>query len=251
MLHAGTSAASGGAATTGAAAAGTGAAATAGGATAKLGAALVVKWVGIGLLAGTVTSVGANAVTSPPTRSTLANDSALDAPAKPAALPTAATPKAAFAATAEPELAAAATAPAPSAAPAEEAPANDVAAEVALLDRARKAVSQGDSAAALAALEKHQSEFKNGSLGPEADVLRIEALVARGDSSAAAQAARAFLAAHGSSPHVARVRTLLKKTAGAARPVPQLAAAPAAPEPEEPAPSPAPTAPATASFPVP
>ncbi len=153
----------------------------------------MVKWVGIGLLAGTVTSVAANAITSAPTRATLANDSALDAPAQPAALPTAATPKAAFAATAEPERAAAATAARASSQPEEEAPANDVAAEVALLDRARKAVTQGDSAAALAALEKHHSEFKNGTLGPEADVLRIEALLARGDSGSAAQAARAFL----------------------------------------------------------
>lgn len=123
-----------------------GGAATAGSATAKLGLAVVVKWVGIGLLAGTVTSVGATAVTSAPGRAVVVEDT--EAPAAPAALPAVRAPKVAFAATAEPERARAeepAAVASASAAP-EAAPEPDVAAEVALLDRARGAMARGDSA---------------------------------------------------------------------------------------------------------
>ncbi|MCA9593857.1 MAG: hypothetical protein KC776_11120 [Myxococcales bacterium] len=229
-----------------------GGAATAGSATAKLGLAVVVKWVGIGLLAGTVTSVGATAVTSAPGRAVVVEDT--EAPAAPAALPAVRAPKVAFAATAEPERARAeepAAVASASAAP-EAAPEPDVAAEVALLDRARGAMARGDSAGAIAALRKHDAEFKNGTLNPEADVLRIEALLGRGDSARAAGAARAFLASHGESPLVGRVRKLLQKAQAAEKPapVPMKAAASPAPAPEPVAPEPAPAAPATASFPV-
>ena len=223
---------------------------TAGSATAKLGLAVVVKWVGIGLLAGTVTSVGATAVTSAPGRAVVVEDT--EAPAAPAALPAVRTPKVAFAATAEPERARGEVAVASASAAPEAAPEPDVAAEVALLDRARGAMARGDSAGAIAALRKHDAEFKNGTLNPEADVLRIEALLGRGDSARAAGAARAFLASHGESPLVGRVRKLLQKAQAAEKPapVPMKAAASPAPAPEPVAPEPAPAAPATASFPV-
>jgi hypothetical protein len=81
--------------------------------------------------------------------------------------------------------------------------------EVAALDGAREALVGGDAARALRALDDHDRRFSRGALGPEATVLRIEALVQRGDRAAATRLGTAFLAAHPRSPLAARLRTLL------------------------------------------
>ncbi len=47
-------------------------------------------------------------------------------------------------------------------------------------------------------------------MGPEASVLRIEALVAAGDHTAAERAARSFLQANPQSPYTQRIETLLR-----------------------------------------
>ena len=106
--------------------------------------------------------------------------------------------------------------PAPSpAAPPAPAPATidprRLAAEVALLDRARAALASGDIAAALVALDEHRTSFTDGVLTAEADVLTIEALLQKGDDAAAADHARTFLTTFPHSPLTKRVRSLLAR----------------------------------------
>ena len=83
--------------------------------------------------------------------------------------------------------------------------------EISLLDRARRALDSGDSNAALAALDEHGAKYESGSLVEEAELLRLEALLQRGQSAAALGQAKAFLAAHPKSPHAGRVRRLMER----------------------------------------
>jgi hypothetical protein len=99
--------------------------------------------------------------------------------------------------------------PSPSRA-ASKAPRPTLAEEVALLDSARRSLLDGNAAGALTALEKHGRDFGAGSLGAEAAVLKIDAMVARGDHASASAAARAFLAAYPQSPHASHVRAVLR-----------------------------------------
>jgi hypothetical protein len=87
--------------------------------------------------------------------------------------------------------------------------------EVAALDRARSRVDD-DPERALAAIDAYDRRFgKNkGTLAPEAEVLRIEALAAAGRKTEARARARSFLARHPSSPHAQRVRSVLADTQG-------------------------------------
>ncbi len=84
-------------------------------------------------------------------------------------------------------------------------------AELAALDRARRALGRGDSALALSLLDDYTRRFSKQRLGSEARVLRMEALSKQGDRQAAARLAKKFLAAHPSSPYARRVRTLLRE----------------------------------------
>jgi hypothetical protein len=102
----------------------------------------------------------------------------------------------------------------PSAAPVEPSTASNVdpealKAEIALLDSARRALRSGDSKRAERELREHSQRFSSGLLALEADVLRMESLLARGDRQAAAAAARNYLKSHPQSPHAARVRAVL------------------------------------------
>jgi hypothetical protein len=80
--------------------------------------------------------------------------------------------------------------------------------EVAALDRASQAMAS-DPKAALAQLEKHDKRFAGGALGPEAMVLRIEALAKSGDAGRATALANEFFAKHADSPLRGRVRSIL------------------------------------------
>ena len=80
--------------------------------------------------------------------------------------------------------------------------------EVAALDLARRAVAAHDAASALGALDRYALDFPRGFLGQEATVLRIEALVQRGERVAAAELARRFVIAHPTSPMADRARSL-------------------------------------------
>jgi hypothetical protein len=83
------------------------------------------------------------------------------------------------------------------------------AAELVMLDEARGAIDSAEPARALALLEDYRSRFPHGAMGPEASILRIEALVNAGDRAAATRAADAFLRANPSSPYAPRIASLL------------------------------------------
>ncbi|HSJ99633.1 MAG TPA: hypothetical protein VK932_00275, partial [Kofleriaceae bacterium] len=95
-----------------------------------------------------------------------------------------------------------------------------LAAEVAVLDRARAALQRGDTAAATAALDAHAREFADGALVAEAEVVRIETLARAGQTDAARRRAHAFLARSPQSPLRKRLRSLLDRIAPPAPPAP-------------------------------
>lgn len=86
--------------------------------------------------------------------------------------------------------------------------------EVIALERARRALADDNGRTALKALSEYDREFKQPKLGPEAEALRIEALLRSGNAAAGKAAARAFLARHPQSPLAKRVRSLIAQTAG-------------------------------------
>lgn len=82
--------------------------------------------------------------------------------------------------------------------------------EIAILDQARAALRSGDPSRALTALQDYQTQFsKSATLAPEAELVALEALRARGDHNAVIRQARVFLQVHPGSPLTARVRSLL------------------------------------------
>ncbi|MEJ7601708.1 MAG: hypothetical protein WKG01_27650 [Kofleriaceae bacterium] len=86
-----------------------------------------------------------------------------------------------------------------------------LAAEVAVLDRARAALKGRDPAAALTVLDEHRREFAEGALVAEAEVVRLEALIQAGRKADARDQARSFLERFPSSPLVRRVRSLVER----------------------------------------
>jgi hypothetical protein len=82
--------------------------------------------------------------------------------------------------------------------------------ETALLDTARASLAGDDPAAALAALDRHASQFAEPILGAEAQVIRIDALL-RTDHEAGVALGERFLAKYPKSPHAKRVRSLLAR----------------------------------------
>lgn len=123
-----------------------------------------------------------------------------------------------------------AASPPPSVAEAESAPAEPVASaprvaapsarakepslamETARIAEAHAKLGAGDAAGCLAVLDRYQRDFPRGRLSQEALVVRIQALLARGDRASAEALGRRFLAANPSSPYAARVRSLLGLT---------------------------------------
>jgi TolA-binding protein len=81
--------------------------------------------------------------------------------------------------------------------------------QIVLVDRARAAVAAQQPATALAALDEYQRRFPGGVLAQEATLLRIDALLARGDKASAARLGRQFLQRYPRSPMAARVKTLI------------------------------------------
>jgi hypothetical protein len=65
-----------------------------------------------------------------------------------------------------------------------------------LLDRARTALAEHASTRALHLVEEYTRHFAGGVLRPEADVLRIEALVQLGETARAERLSRRFALAH-------------------------------------------------------
>jgi hypothetical protein len=195
----------------------------------------IMKWVGVGAIAGLVTTGTANMVgrmsdapetsAAAPARGDKAPDerssrtSAIYAPAAPAAETPAEAP--AIEQEIPPPPAPAAAAPVPKVVAAKRVagtPAANVGKEVSTLDRAREALAAGDTPSAFQALGQHESEFASGALGPEAELLRIQALLARHEYNSAAVMARGFLMKNPKSPHVGRVRALLAQAKSAEAP---------------------------------
>ena len=77
--------------------------------------------------------------------------------------------------------------------------------ESALLARARAELHDGNPRAAQATLFHMQTQFPNGALSQEREVLGIEALAARGNAVAAERNARAFIIEHPESPHAVQL----------------------------------------------
>jgi len=95
--------------------------------------------------------------------------------------------------------------------PAPSARASSLADEVAALEVARAAIARHDAAAALAAIARYEHDFPKRSLGPEATMLRIEALVQQGNRAAALPLAKRLLGANRT--YEARIRTLFPELA--------------------------------------
>jgi hypothetical protein len=91
-------------------------------------------------------------------------------------------------------------------------PPRGLAGELAFLDEARKALAARDPRRALARLDAYDAAYPRGALSQEATILRIEALMAAGDTSRARELGHRFLEAHPNAVQGGRVRTLLHET---------------------------------------
>jgi hypothetical protein len=83
-------------------------------------------------------------------------------------------------------------------------------AEVAALDEARRALSEGDPERALKQVDDYERVLRGSRLKDEATILRIEALERSGRKEAAAKLAAEFVANNPNSPLVDRARGLVK-----------------------------------------
>ncbi|MBI5533865.1 MAG: hypothetical protein HY898_14180 [Deltaproteobacteria bacterium] len=187
--------------------------------------AVILKWLGIGVVAGTAT-IGAVKLVSPnaqaPAQVPTAPTATMSVVASPlVSAPISNAPAATASQTARIETtprSAVVSAPVesePEPAPASSAPPAassnpSLAEEVAVLDEARKAVAAGRGADALVALDRYQRDYPRGRLGHEAAFVRMQALILTGNRAAAQQLAEQFLRASPSSPLAPRVRELLR-----------------------------------------
>jgi TolA-binding protein len=89
--------------------------------------------------------------------------------------------------------------------------------EVETLQRARKALASGSPDAALRELRAYSQRFPHGALASEETVLRVQALLARGENQKAVALADRFAAAHAESPLASRVQELVRAARGKLR----------------------------------
>ncbi|MBI5538260.1 MAG: hypothetical protein HY898_36395 [Deltaproteobacteria bacterium] len=190
-------------------------------AAARLGGWSLVRWVGVGVLAGSATLGGVRVLSGPASRDLnsassrpIPVGSALR-PVRPAPAPVA-QGEAEDAAVVEPAPSAKRVdkTPPASADPPASAPVSadlSLAAEVAALDRARKALAADDPGSALRIIEEQPRGHTEGVLKPETEVVRIEALLKSGNRQAGVELARRFLAKYPDHPLQGRVRSLLNQ----------------------------------------
>ena len=88
-------------------------------------------------------------------------------------------------------------------------PDDTLTAEVTALDEARRALAASDPGLALLSLDSYDRRFALRRLGPEASVLRLEALLAEGRADQARQLGDQLLAAEPEGAYAQRVRSLL------------------------------------------
>jgi len=150
--------------------------------------------------------VTAEAASDETSRAAVTPASLPDAPAAPASAPSTPSAPSAPTATTVPTVAALA---APTAATAPTTSAGTLEREIALLDTVKSRLDPAGATEALRTLDTYDREFPSGALRPEARVLRIRALLLRGDRAAATALAEQLLASDPSSVHARRVRALL------------------------------------------
>lgn len=85
--------------------------------------------------------------------------------------------------------------------------------EVAALEKAHAAIAAHDPDSAIRALDRYRAQFPGGALGSEEAVLRVQAMVARGDKSNARELADTFRATHPDSPYGRGVQDLVSNKA--------------------------------------
>lgn len=95
--------------------------------------------------------------------------------------------------------------------PAQPRPSTSIEREVELLDAVKAKLGAGETAGASSTLDVYDSEFRDGTLRPEATVLRVRTLLARGDRTAAEKIGTDYLAKHPTGVHAKRIRALLDK----------------------------------------
>jgi hypothetical protein len=202
----------------------------------SLGAVVLLKWLGSGMLLGVVTASGiglssrgeqqesrvqaAVASAAVPVRRVpklVASNPAvvLEAPSIPASDRTVNTterrgPRAPEPIVASPVLSAPAL-PAPRADVSDSMPTdtNTLEREMRLLDAARRALARDAAAEALTTLRTYANEFEHGALVPEARVLEVRALLAAGERERATALGRRIIARNPESRHAEAVRALL------------------------------------------
>jgi hypothetical protein len=91
-------------------------------------------------------------------------------------------------------------------------PNDELAQELASVDQARSALRSGNAAAALEQVSRYERTYRRPRFAPEASALRIEALIAQGRRTEAAQLARVFMANHPGHPLTLRLRSFLGET---------------------------------------
>ena len=90
--------------------------------------------------------------------------------------------------------------------------------ELALVESARTALAKGDASGCLARLDEYDRRVQKGTFEREVAVMRIEALIARGDTARARSLGEAFLAESPNSPYANRIRTLLARIQPTSKP---------------------------------
>jgi hypothetical protein len=202
-----------------------------------LGSLGLAKWTGI-LIVGTGTVVGAAVVhghahdpashAQTPTSATVtaraarAGDDtrpaapAIDIPAPPAPLPAPPVPAPAEARSTSssarylaPASPSSAVSTAATSTP-QKAPGPELAAQLAMLDRARTALASDDTQLALTTLDRYDLEYPNGDLAPESLAVRVETYSRRHDDVKVRELGERFLSRYPTHPRAALVATMMK-----------------------------------------
>jgi hypothetical protein len=197
-----------------------------------LGAGVLVKWLGMGVIAGVVGGSAVYAVRSTGSGRPTGSPAVSTRSAAPvvASSPAVATPHVEVQPPVTPPLDAAkapkealassfveSSGPVPDATASAPRASTRLADEMAVIHEVRATLAAREPARASSQLDDYARAFPAGLLRVEAEVLRIEALFALGNRAEADRRARRFVSDHAGSPYVRRVRSMLEGTAGAAR----------------------------------
>jgi hypothetical protein len=194
----------------------------------KVTLAVLVKWIGTGVVLGVVSAGGVQALVDPPAAKTPAPTTTLasprpssdavsaptsrvEAPALPVAAPST-TPVAREKSKSLDAAAPVGTSSEPASSNAAfpaEATDSRLGEELQALEQVRQALRGGDAAGSIAALGRYEARFPRGALAREATLLSVEAKLAAGDVAGARAVAAGVLATDHASPHAKKVQALL------------------------------------------